>query len=141
MYIYKGKLYNFVKNAKMKSPITRSWIDAVIYESNDTGETYVRAKSEFHKRFQDVNVVANTIITKNTPFHIETIAKLYPILKSELNVATGEIRKFNFVESCRGKTDIGKRVTSTERINNKDYGAIWVHVGNDYFKLIGLWPD
>lgn len=38
--------------AKMKNPETRKWVECVIYQSEDTGDIYVREKSDFRKKFE-----------------------------------------------------------------------------------------
>jgi len=71
------------------------------------------------------------------PFHIQIVAKLYPVLKTEDNLAIGEISKFNYVESQQNTHKIGDRVIGSEN----DFEMIWVHVGDDYFKCIGKWYE
>ena len=73
------------------------------------------------------------------PFHIQVIGKFYSILNVEGNEAVGEIYKFRFVESQRNTTDVGKRVVGMREIDGHQFDAIWVHLGNDYFKNVGLW--
>ena len=53
-----GNLYEVISfSAKMKNPITREWLDAVIYQSyNNENETWVREKSEFLERFENVKL-------------------------------------------------------------------------------------
>jgi hypothetical protein len=131
MYTYKGKNYEIHSEGKMKDRVSREWIDCVFYTSS-TGETYARERREFYELFK---------LVEKAPYHIQAIAKLYPILVSDGNIATGEIRKFRFVESQRGTHSIGNRVVATENYGRHHYDAIWVHVGNDYFKMIGLWEE
>lgn len=131
MYTYKGNQYNLRGEIiPIKNPVTREWFDAIIYRSMKDGKSYGREKSEFFNLFKPVDKV---------PFHVQAISKIYPVLKTEGNLAMGEIRKFLFVESQKGQFPIGRRINSTEFIANEDYDAIWIHVGGDYFKLIGLW--
>lgn len=56
-YIGSSKIYTFIRAVKMKSPVTRAWIDAVLYigEPKD-GETpvYVREWGEFFKKFEKI---------------------------------------------------------------------------------------
>lgn len=63
----------------------------------------------------------------------------YPILSYPDcdNLAKGEITKFNFVESCKNQTEIGKRIVGSEN----GFDCIWVHLGFDYFKLISKTPE
>lgn len=70
------------------------------------------------------------------PFHIQMIAKFYSLSKLDGNLAKGEIEKFNFHISQRNTHKIGDRTTSIISENGNDYNCSWVHVGNDYFKLI-----
>jgi hypothetical protein len=132
LYTYKHNTYKVIRTVKIKNQYNRNWDDGVLYESLVTGEAYAREAKEFFNLFKEKEKI---------PFHIQAISKVYPVLSTEGNLAKGEIRKFQFVESQRGRTEIGKRVTTMEIINNQDYGAIWVHVGNDYFKMIGIWPE
>jgi hypothetical protein len=74
------------------------------------------------------------------PFHIRVIGKLFSILDTEGNEAVGEIQKFHFVPSQRNSTNVGKRVIGMREIDGRQLDAIWVHIGNDYFKNVGLWP-
>lgn len=132
LYTYKNNSYKAIRTVKIKNQYNRNWDDGILYESTITGGVYVRESKEFFHLFKEKEKI---------PFHIQAIAKVYSVLSTEGNLSKGEIRKFQFVESQKGRTEIGKRVTTTETINNQDYGAIWVHVGNDYFKMIGIWPD
>lgn len=65
----------------------------------------------------------------------------YPVLKSEDNIAKGEIVKFNFVEGQRNQLPIGRQTCHTEEIEGKWYDCISVQLGNDYFKRIGQWEQ
>jgi hypothetical protein len=130
MYTYKGKNYEIFNEGKMKNPQTREWVDCIIYMPRERDTTlYVREKSEFLNRFKEVEKI---------PYHIQVMGKLYNISKTEGNISTGEIRKFHFVESDKGIHKTGDQVASMERIDNKDYDAIWVHLAQDYFKMIAL---
>jgi hypothetical protein len=77
----------------------------------------------------------------NAPFHIQVIGKFYKPIDSESNLADGRIRHFQFVEDQRNIHRMGDRVTSTEMVDGKSHSAIWVHLAQDYFKLIGLWLE
>lgn len=74
----------------------------------------------------------NIEITENVPFHIKEIAKLYPILHLVANNrAVGEIAKFEFNHENVLRT--GQAII----INGKQgMVSTWVHLGNDFFKLI-----
>lgn len=132
MYTYKGTYYRVLAEVKMKHPITREWVDGILYTNKNKPELFVREKNEFYNLFKEAEKI---------PYHVQAIAKLYSVLKTEGNLAEGEIRKFKFVSSSKGTIAIGKQVLAMEFVNNKDYDAIWIHVGNDYFKMIGLWPS
>lgn len=75
------------------------------------------------------------------PIYIQLLAKLIPILKydstEEKNLSQGEIKKFNFIESCRNKYGFNKQVLSFE----DGYDWIWRHISDDYFKCIGKWHE
>lgn len=131
-YTYKNNTYQVVNIGKMKHPETRQWVEAVFYRSILTQEMFAREAKEFFSKFTK---------KPNAPYHIQAIGKFYPILKTEGNIANGEIKHFNFVDSCKGTHRTGQRVVGTERIGDKSYDAIWVHLAQDYFKLIGLWPE
>jgi len=76
-------------------------------------------------------------VSPSIPYHIQAVAKLYPVLSHiEDNEATGNIEKFNFVESCKGESRIGQQVLSSGYEGDQWYDYIWVHVGQDYFKCI-----
>lgn len=74
-----------------------------------------------------------TIIGTEVPYHIKEVGKLYPILHTvATNKALGEIRKFVFHE----KENI-LRVGQAFIINNdKGTDSTWIHLGNDFFKLV-----
>jgi hypothetical protein len=46
-----GKEYTVVGYAKMKDPMTRKWLDSVIYTDGDL--VFVREKQEFSERFKE----------------------------------------------------------------------------------------
>lgn len=132
MYTYKGNNYEVFKETKMKNSITGVWEDAVIYMAQKDGKLYVRHKNEFYNKFKEVTKV---------PYHIQVMGVFVKVLSTEGNLATGEIRKFHFVESQKGSHKYGDQVTAMEFIDNEDYDALWIHIANDYFKMIGLWPS
>ncbi|MBP3732202.1 MAG: hypothetical protein J6I84_03040 [Bacilli bacterium] len=55
IYIYNktGNQYRVLGDAKFKHPETREWVKCIIYQSVDTGETYVRETGEFMERFTE----------------------------------------------------------------------------------------
>jgi hypothetical protein len=134
MYKYKGNEYEVFKQVKMKNPETREWDDAIIYMDRK-GDLYVRERNDFLNKFKEVEEI---------PYHIKVMAKMFPIIKregsDEPNLSIGEIKKFK-IAGQNETIKMGHRVNSLEIIDNEDYGAIWVHVGNNYFKMIGLWPE
>lgn len=78
-----------------------------------------------------------TISGEAIPPKVKRTADIYPILYHiPGNVAAGEIKKFNFIDSCRNRTDIGKQILSQEYDPNREWDCIWIHVGEDFFKLI-----
>jgi hypothetical protein len=132
MYTYNGHNYKLLEdNIQIKNSTTREWEDAVYYQSLEDGKKYGKNRKEFFENYR--------FVEDNIPYHIQAIGKIFSLIRSKDNISKGEIRKFNFVESCRNQHGIGKRVLSMERIDNNDYDAIWVGLGNDYFKMIGLW--
>jgi hypothetical protein len=90
------------------------------------------------------------------PFHIQEIAKVYPILASAANnIAEGDIQEWGglFVElkldlpRPGSYTSIHSKITipinnymSSELLGGRstdvDYGEVWVHLGNGYFKQV-----
>lgn len=62
---------------------------------------------------------------------------MYPIQNYDdcENMAKGEIKKFNYVESCRGQHKVGDMVYELI-CEEDDYDGHWVHLGRDWFKLI-----
>ena len=57
IYTYRktGNRYKVIGDeAKMKDPSSREWIKCIIYQSQDTGDIYVRALDEFLERFDEV---------------------------------------------------------------------------------------
>jgi len=54
IYMFKktGNLYEVLGYGKMKNPVTREWLDCVIYRGQETGETYVRELQEFNSKFE-----------------------------------------------------------------------------------------
>lgn len=58
--IYKGKIYIHIETGKeympesviqMKHPVTRKWVDAVLYRSLENGNIYVREREDFIEKF------------------------------------------------------------------------------------------
>jgi hypothetical protein len=58
--IYKRKIYIHIETGKeyipesviqMKHPVTRKWVDAVLYKSLENGNIYVREKEDFIEKF------------------------------------------------------------------------------------------
>lgn len=71
------------------------------------------------------------------PLYVRLLAKLIPILDSEGNMSTGEIEKFDFVESCKNRHKFNDQV-----VGSKDgYDYIARHISDDYFKIIGKWKE
>lgn len=91
------------------------------------------------------------------PFHIQEISKLYPVLGStDDNIASGEIQlwsimfKQNKVDLPRPGSyvaihakyslpiqyDISINPTWLESVTHVDYGEVFVHLGNGYFKQV-----
>lgn len=132
MYTYKGQKYEIFKEGRMKNPTSRIWEDAIIYISDKDGTLYVREKTEFYNLFKPIEKV---------PYHIEIMGVFVKVLSTEGNLSTGEIRKFHFAECSKGTFSFGKQVLAMEFIDNEDYDAIWIHIANDYFKMIGLWKS
>jgi hypothetical protein len=61
IYVYEGTRYGILGELKFKHPSTREWIPAFRYARIDangkaTGDQYVREKSEFLERFQEIKV-------------------------------------------------------------------------------------
>lgn len=71
------------------------------------------------------------------PFYVKLLGKTIPILNTEGNLATGEITKFKFVQSCKNQFGFNKQVVGLE----DGYDMIWRHISDDYFKCIGKWPE
>lgn len=67
------------------------------------------------------------------PFHIKEIAKLYPILHTvAANKALGEIRKFEFLPHKENSLRVGQ----AHLLRKNGLDQTWIHLGNDFFKLI-----
>jgi hypothetical protein len=58
--IYKRKIYIHIETGKeympesviqMKHPVTRKWVEAVLYRSLENGNIYVREKEDFIEKF------------------------------------------------------------------------------------------
>lgn len=58
--IYKEKIYIHIETGKeympesviqMKHPVTRKWVDAVLYRSLENGNIYVREREDFIEKF------------------------------------------------------------------------------------------
>ncbi len=71
------------------------------------------------------------------PTYIAFLSLTIPVLKTEGNLAKGEIEKFNLVESCKNKRKFNEQVVGSRG----GYDLIWRHISNDYFKLVGKWPE
>lgn len=71
------------------------------------------------------------------PVYVKILARLIPVLKTEGNISTGEIKKFNFVNSCKNKYSFGQQIVGCE--DGFDYIAS--HISDDYFKIVGKWPE
>lgn len=71
------------------------------------------------------------------PLYVRILARLIPVLKTEGNVSKGEIVKFNFTVSSRNKHSFGDQVVGCEQ----GFDFIWRHISDDYFKVIGKWPE
>lgn len=71
------------------------------------------------------------------PVYVKILAKLLPILKSEGNISTGEIVKFNFTQSQKNTHSFGKQVVGSEG----GFEYIARHISNDWFKIVGKWPE
>ena len=54
------------------------------------------------------------------------------VLDCENNLATGEIKKFNFIESQKNKFKYNEQIVLCN-----DYDEIWRHISDDYFKQVG----
>ena len=60
--LYKNSIYKFKRtgnlyrilssNCKMKNPISREWLPAVIYQSCDDDRVWIRELKEFKERFE-----------------------------------------------------------------------------------------
>lgn len=74
---------------------------------------------------------------KTIPLYVRILARLFPVSKTDGNVATGEIKKFNFVSSCKNTHHFGQQVVGCE--DGFDYIAR--HISDDYFKIVGKWPE
>lgn len=71
------------------------------------------------------------------PNYIAFLSLTIPVLKTEGNLAVGKIEKFNFIESCKGNKKFNQQV-----VDSRDgYDLIWRHIHNDYFKMVGKWPE
>jgi hypothetical protein len=67
------------------------------------------------------------------PFHIKEIGRMYPILHTVAgNQAVGEIRLFVFNHK-ENSLRVGQALIKREK---KGLTSTWIHLGNDYFKLV-----
>lgn len=86
------------------------------------------------------------------PYHIESIGKLYSCEPGLKNLALAQlsknsreysihqnIKKFEVSPNISDVIAVGKRIYSEETIEDEDFSATWVHLGLNYFKLIGLY--
>lgn len=54
-YRYKGNIYYIVDEVKMKHPVTREWVEAIIYAKDDeSSDMYCREAVEFYERFKPI---------------------------------------------------------------------------------------
>lgn len=53
-YPKNGQIYVVRSECRMKHPVTREWIDAVIYIQENGTEIYVREAEEFTQRFEEL---------------------------------------------------------------------------------------
>jgi hypothetical protein len=77
------------------------------------------------------------LIRENTkpPLYVRVLAKFIPVFvwPEDPNLAKGEIVKFNYVKSCRGKHKFNDQVVGSE----DGYDMIWRHIADDWFKVVG----
>ena len=59
-YTYKGNTYFITDKGTMKHPVTRQWIDCIMYSRIDSPRTLVREATEFHERFKPTVVLRTT---------------------------------------------------------------------------------
>lgn len=55
IYSYKNNLYNMIGTGKMKDPVTRLWLDSVVYRpiiSVSSNRLYTRESKDFFKKFK-----------------------------------------------------------------------------------------
>jgi hypothetical protein len=71
-------------------------------------------------------------MNEDVPFLIRLKGIPIKILKSEGNLAKGEIVKFNFIEGQKNTHKFKDRVTTSS-----GFDGIWEHISQDWFKLIG----
>lgn len=57
--------------------------------------------------------------------------------KDDGNIATGEIKKFNFCRTCNNKFSFGDRITTS----TDGYSGIWVYIADNWFKQIGKYDE
>jgi len=57
-YEYKGNHYKLIRRVRMKCPVTRKWIDAVMYAPWYRREVrYIRERKDFHEKFKGFDPV------------------------------------------------------------------------------------
>ena len=60
VYTYKDRIYVVMDNCSMKDPVSREWLDAVIYSPLIDGIIqdikYVREKTDFIKKFKKKDI-------------------------------------------------------------------------------------
>lgn len=52
IYQYEGVFYTKLGEGRMKHPVTREWVPAVIYTQTGQNEVFIREKTEFYERFK-----------------------------------------------------------------------------------------
>ena len=85
---------------------------------------------------KEITVKDKTYLDENIiPVHIRLLGLPIKILKwdDDVNLSKGEIKKFNFTESCKNKFSYNQQCLSFE----DGYEWIWRHIKDDYFKCIG----
>lgn len=80
---------------------------------------------------------------EHIPFHIQEIAKLYPVIAGiDHNLAEGQIENWAIMflhtnqELPRpgGYISLHSKITFPTKM--VDFGEVWVHLGNGYFKQV-----
>ena len=82
-----------------------------------------------NKRFQPFIIVE----ADEVPLHIREIGKLYPILHTVAgNRALGEVKRFEFEPGRENTLRTGQAFI----LHEKGLAYTWIHLGNDFFKLV-----